>query len=104
MKIELGPAFKDLFATEKKWMTILGLAVSMLIPIVGPMVAIGYLFRRFFRVRNGKPTEDFDFNLFGDYLKGGLWPVLASMVAALIFIPLVIVAMVLMMAGPALAQ
>lgn len=91
MSIQFSEACKDLFKTENKWMTILGLSVCMLIPIVGPMVIFGFLFRRFARERQGHPAEDFDFNFFADYLKMGLWPVLASLVFGLLIIPVILV-------------
>ena len=87
MSIQFSTALQDIFKTEKKWMTILGLSVCMLIPIVGPMVAFGYLFRRFAREREGHPAEDFDFNFFGDYLQAGLWPVLATLAFSLLIVP-----------------
>jgi hypothetical protein len=88
VRIDFGRASSDLFATEKKWMTILGLCVSMLIPVAGMMVAFGYLTRRFMREREGKPPEDFEFNYFAEYLKIGLWPTLAAMVVSLVLAPL----------------
>ncbi|MEM6915532.1 MAG: DUF4013 domain-containing protein [Verrucomicrobiota bacterium] len=91
MSIQFGEACKDLFKTEGKWMTLLGLFVCMLIPIVGPMVAIGFLFRRFTRERQGHPTEDFDFNFFADYLKMGLWPTIATLVFSLVAVPIILV-------------
>ncbi len=104
MKIDFAASFKDLFSTEKKWMTVLGLSVSMLIPVVGPLVAIGYLMRRFARVRNGRPAEDFDFNNFGEYLQIGLWPFLCSIVATVVFLPVIFVCAIPMSLGPMLAQ
>lgn len=94
MKIDFGAACKDLFRTEGKWMTVLGLCVCMLIPIAGQMVGWGYLLRRYARVREGHPLEDFDFNLFGDYLKIGLWPLLAALVVSLVLVPVVFVMMI----------
>ncbi len=104
MKIDFAASFKDLFSTEKKWMTVLGLSVSMLIPVVGPLVAIGYLMRRFARVRHGKPTEDFDFNHFGEYLQIGLWPFLCSIVTTIVLMPVIFICAIPMSAGPMLAQ
>jgi hypothetical protein len=104
MKIDLMAAFKDLFSTEGKWMTLLGVSVCMLIPIVGPMVMFGYLIRRYAKVREGKEVEDFDFNFFGDYLKIGLWPVLAVLVMSLVAMPFIFVAMLPMMFAPAFGQ
>lgn len=100
MKIDFGAACKDLFSTEGKWMTILGIFVCFLIPIVGPIVGMGYLIRRFVRVRSGYPKEDFDFQNFSEYLKIGLWPFLCTLVATLVFIPLVFIAMLPMVLGP----
>lgn len=100
MSIDFGKACGDLFATEKKWMTILGLCVCMLIPVAGPMVAFGYLYRRFAREREGKSIEDFEFNFFGEYLRIGLWPVVASLVLSLFLVPIILVAMLPMFIGP----
>lgn len=72
-------------------MTILGLSVSMLIPVVGYMVIIGYLLYHFAREREGHAAEDFDFNFFGDYLQMGLWPTLATMLFSLLIVPFVFV-------------
>ena len=104
MKIDFAASFKDLFSTEKKWMTVMGLSVSMLIPIVGPLVAIGYMMRRFARVRSGKSVEDFDFNNFGEYLQIGLWPFLCTLVATVVMLPVIFVCAVPMSLGPVLAQ
>jgi len=103
MDIKLEPAFRDLFSTPEKWMTILLLAVCMLIPVVGPMVISGYLIRRFASVRRGLPVVDFKFDYFGEYLQIGLWPFLCSMVVSVVAMPLFLLCytpMVLMMANP----
>ncbi|MEM9282627.1 MAG: DUF4013 domain-containing protein [Verrucomicrobiota bacterium] len=94
MKIDFGKACGELFSTEKKWMTVLGMAVCFLIPAIGPIVLIGYMFRRFARERRGKPVEDFDFNHFVDYLMIGLWPFLSTLVLSLFLMPIIVVAMV----------
>jgi len=86
--ISLGGAFRDLFGTENKWITVLCLCVCQLIPLVGPIVFMGYLFERFARQRNGQPVPDFDFNRFVEYLKAGLWPFLTSLVISVIAMPL----------------
>lgn len=81
-------------------MTVLGLSVCMLIPFVGPLVALGYIFRRFGRERQNHPVEDFDFNQFGEYLKIGLWPFLTTMVLSVILVPAIFIAMLPIMIGP----
>lgn len=93
MTIDFGRAFSDLFATERKWMTVLGLSVCMLIPIAGQMVMIGYLVRRFAREREGHPPEDFNFDFFAEYLKIGLWPTLAMLVVAFAMSPVFVILM-----------
>lgn len=103
MKIDFGAACTDLFKTEKKWLTILLLSVCMLIPIVGQMVIIGYLFRRYAGERAGIPAADFDFAHFGEHLKAGLWPMVCSLVASLVVVPVIMLAMVPMFLGPILA-
>lgn len=100
-QISLGAAFRDLFSTEKKWPTFWCLCLCQIIPVVGPIVMMGYLFQRFARVRNQMPTPDFNFNLFGEYLKFGLWPFLASLVMTLGIIPIMVLAAVPMMIAAA---
>lgn len=104
MSIDLGSACREIFRTEKKWMTIFGISVSMLIPVAGMMVVFGYLFRRFAREREGKPIEDFDFNSFGEYLKIGLWPVVSIFVVSLVIMPIAMVIMLAVVFGAALLK
>jgi len=105
MSISLGQAWQDLNKTSQKWMTILWLCVCNLIPIAGPMVMMGYLFRRFARVRTLGEEEDFNIDHFMDYLWAGLHPFLVGMVASLILmIPLMIFMMVFMFGFVAAAQ
>lgn len=103
MKIDFGAACMDLFKTEKKWLTILLLSICLLIPVVGQMVIIGYLFRRNLGERAGIPATDFDFAHFAEHLKAGLWPTVCSLVASLVMIPLIMLAMVPMFLAPILA-
>ena len=92
MEISIKKAVEDLFSTEKKWKTVLLMSVCQLIPIVGPIVVVGYLFRRFASVRKGIPVEDFEFDNFGEFLQIGLWPFLASMVIGVIAVPFILLA------------
>jgi len=103
-QISITNAFKDFFTTPKKWPTFWCIVLCNIIPVAGPMVAMGYFFQRFTRVRNQMPAPDFDFNQFGDYLKLGLWPFLASMVASLIILPFIVIAMILFMVAAAMAE
>lgn len=103
MSISLKNAIGDFFETEEKWMTLLLLSVCQFIPIVGPIVAMGYMLRRFVTVRSGLGAPDFKFDYFGEYLQIGLWPFLASLVlgiAAIPFIFLVYSPMLLLLIDP----
>lgn len=104
MSIGLGAACREIFRTEKKWMTILGISVSMMIPVAGMMVVFGYLFRRFAREREGKPIEDFDFNHFGEYLKIGLWPVVCIFAVSIVIVPVAMVVMLAVVFGAAMLE
>lgn len=73
-------------------MTLLFLSLCQLIPIVGPMVIIGYFTRRFVLKRSGAKAPDFKFDDFGEYLQIGLWPTLAYLVLSFAAIPLIILA------------
>jgi len=60
--------------TKQKWQTLLLLSVCVLIPVVGPIVVMGYSYRRSAGERAGIPAADFDFSDFGEPLQAGLWP------------------------------
>lgn len=92
MNISLNNAIGDFFETEEKWMTLLLLSLCQFIPIVGPMVLIGYFTRRFALTRTGGLAPDFKFDDFGEYLQIGLWPTLAYLLLSVIAIPLILLA------------
>jgi hypothetical protein len=91
------------FMKSPKWMTNLLLAaVCCIIPIVGPMVVLGWLITGFWCRRDESPATfpDFDFGKFVEWLQRGLWPFLVAIVASiavyiLFLIPLVVVSVVL---------
>jgi hypothetical protein len=74
--------------------------VCVLIPIVGPMVVMGWLITGFWarQDENFETFPDFDFSHFGKYLERGLWPFLvafvASMAVSIVMVPLVWVLMI----------
>lgn len=103
MQIDFGAAFTDLFKTRQKWMTLLLLSVCVLIPVVGPIVTMGYLFRRYAGERAGIPAADFDFSDFGEHLQAGLWPFLSGLVASLVAMPVLVLTMLPMILGPLVA-
>jgi hypothetical protein len=103
MTIDFGAAFTDLFKTQQKWLTLLLLSVCVLIPVVGQMVVMGYLFRRYAGERAGIPAADFDFADFGEHLQAGLWPFLSGLVASLVAMPVLMLTMLPMFLGPLFA-
>lgn len=68
-------------------MNLLFAGLCVLIPLIGPMVVIGWLITGFW-VRPEEEFEslpDFDFSQFGRYLERGLWPFLVTMVVGIAF-------------------
>lgn len=86
--MDLGAAFTDVSRSPKWGMTFLFLSICFLIPIVGPIVGLGYLVRRHVTERQGRGVEDFDFAHFGLYLKEGVWPFLISLLSSVLLFPL----------------
>jgi hypothetical protein len=83
-----------------KWLKLVGIgALSSLVPIVGPIVFLGYLYGMVADLRHrgeGRPP-DFDLNRLMAYLMRGLWPFLVQMVvgmvANVILVPIVLAVM-----------
>ncbi len=77
--------------------------ICMLIPLVGPMVVLGWLITGFWaRQEEGFVTfSDFDFSHFGKYLERGLWPFLVAFIVSTAFsmvtVPLAWILMIPMM-------
>lgn len=72
------------FTRSPKWLMNLLLAgLCGLIPVVGPMVVLGWLLGGFWGRDSYQAVSfpDFDFSRFGDYLMRGLWPMLVGLVA-----------------------
>jgi hypothetical protein len=97
------------FIVERQnWMVnvLLG-GVCMLVPILGPIVFIGYLYVVIDALRRDpehKDYPDFDFNRLTDYLSRGIWPFLMQLVLSLVIgVPLGLILGVLMGVGTALA-
>lgn len=69
---------------HKEWVTnVLMVLVCALIPIIGQLLLLGYMFEliEFWRANPGvKDYPKFDFNRFTPYLKRGVWPFLVNLV------------------------
>ena len=87
--MKIGSAIAFPFRGPNAWVNIGCLLLCMLIPIVGPMVATGFLVRveKLLIENIQSDVPRFNFNRFSDYLQKGLWPFLASLVMSLILMP-----------------
>ena len=77
----------DFFKSPNWLMNLLLGGICLLLPIVGPMVVLGWLITGFWaRQEEGFVTfPDFDFSHFGKYLERGLWPFLVFLVVMMTF-------------------
>ncbi|MFO0800882.1 MAG: DUF4013 domain-containing protein [Gemmataceae bacterium] len=77
------------------WTNLLLATVCLFIPVVGPLVLLGYqaeVAERLVRDPDLRRYPDFSFDRFVELLTRGLWPFLIGLVAALVFVPLLIAA------------
>ncbi|WP_202920853.1 DUF4013 domain-containing protein [Urbifossiella limnaea] len=77
------------------WTNLLLATVCLFIPVVGPLVLLGYqaeMAERLVRDPDLRRYPDFSFDRFVELLTRGLWPFLLSLIAALVFIPVLIAA------------
>ncbi len=68
-------------------------SICLIIPIVGPIVLLGYRYE-IMEQRLRDPTgwdRPFDFNRFSDYLSRGVWPFISGLLLGLIMTPLMVV-------------
>lgn len=87
-------SYRFAFQSDNWQKNLLLTSVCVLIPYVGIVVLLGYLFEVIeFKHRHGdeEPYADFDFNRFVDYLKRGLWPVLCGLVIGAVLAPVFMV-------------
>ena len=77
-------------------MNLLLAGVCFLIPIVGPIVVMGWLITGFWAREDAKPETfpAFNFEEFGKYLERGLWPFLVMLVTSLLLVPVMFVVMI----------
>jgi hypothetical protein len=104
-RLNLGAAFSFPFSRQawgdKAFVNLLLIAVCFLIPIVGPMVAIGYgvLVEKAMIQDPLGPAPPFDFSKFTDHLRRGIAPFVAGLlllplwiiVVAIVFLPLILI-------------
>jgi hypothetical protein len=80
---------------RKNWMmNILMGGVCFLIPIIGPLVFLGWMYEvieSLHRDPEHRDYADFDFNRFSEYLSRGIWPFLVQLiVGAILAVPIMI--------------
>lgn len=84
----------DFFKSPKWRNNVLLGAVTLLIPMIGPLVLGGWHITCLWaRGNRDNPAEfpPYDFQFFGKYLERGLWPFLVGMIASLVFIPVMMI-------------
>src|SRR5208283_1842191 len=103
-------AFRVPFQSPKWVQNILLMAVCILIPVVGQIVLMGYMFVVIEALHEGRkrPYPDLDFGRFVPYLTRGAWPFLVNLVVtlpfALVFMILYLVALFAVMGTSANSQ
>ena len=87
MTVDYAASISDFFKSPKWIMNLLLGGVCVLIPIVGPMVIIGWLITGFWarQDENFETFPEFDFSHFGKYLERGVWPFLVTFVVSMAF-------------------
>ena len=104
--MNFGQAFKFLFNSPRWGMNLLQATVCILIPIIGPIVLMGYSFsvKRALILDHAASPPDFDFNKFSQYLSRGVYPFVASLLASLMVVPFICLMYVPMFIGMAMAD
>jgi hypothetical protein len=84
--------YNYIFENPNWLMNVLLTALCNLIPVIGPLVLMGYQYEIAISLlmTGGQRYPDFDFGRFADYLMRGLWPFLVYLVASLVIAPLII--------------
>ena len=90
--------YSYIFENPNWMMNVLLTAICGLIPVIGPLVLMGYQYEVVIAMlmSGGTRYVDFDFNRFADYLMRGLWPFLVQLIASLIAVPLVLIMLPIM--------
>jgi hypothetical protein len=98
-------AYRYLFESPK-WMTnLLAAIVCQIVPIVGPMVLLGYAFEMIESLHRQKGSRypDFDTNQLMNYLTRGVWPFLVQVIVSIPILAILMVAYLCLGVGTAVA-
>jgi hypothetical protein len=99
--MDFAAAFKFPFRGPNAWANMGLLAVCFLIPIVGPIVATGFIIviEKVLIADPLAPAPRFDFSRFSDYLQRGLWPFLIALCLTPVIMLVQIPILLLMVGG-----
>src|SRR5689334_2300837 len=88
--MKLIDALKYPFQGPQAWPNLGFLAICFLIPIVGPIVALGFQceVEKQLVLSPASPGPRFDFGKFGTYLRRGVAPFVVSLLASLLLFPM----------------
>jgi hypothetical protein len=91
--LQYGEMYGYIFSSPNWVANVLLAALCGLIPLLGPIVLLGYRYEivESFVKNPGAMYPDFSFNRFGDYLGRGIWPFLVLLLVGLLAIPLVLI-------------
>lgn len=78
-------AYSFVFVSPRWFLNLLFEFVCQMIPVIGPIVLLGYRYEviQELHISGGKRYPDFDFNRFMAYATRGLWPFIVQMLASL---------------------
>jgi len=107
-RIRYWDAYRFVFTGPNGWKNLGVAGLCMLVPLVGPVVLVGWLCEVFAPrpIDDGSgqlyypprpphlPYPDFDFNRFMEYLERGVWPFLAQLVVGFVMLPVMLLVMV----------
>jgi Protein of unknown function (DUF4013) len=89
--------FTFMFESSNWLLNVLFCTLAIFVPILGPIVLLGYQFYigEFLLRYPGSRYPDFDFNRLGDYLGRGIWPFLVILAVNLLMFPIIAIIYVL---------
>ncbi|MFO0804658.1 MAG: DUF4013 domain-containing protein [Gemmataceae bacterium] len=96
--MQYGLAFNYIIGRTGGWTNLLLITVCTLIPVLGPIVLLGYQAEvaiALMQDEERRGHKDFNFDRFMEYLTRGLWPFLMSLVVSVAIIPLFFVFFIL---------
>lgn len=91
-----GESISYVFNHPQAMMNLLFGSICQLIPVIGPLVFMGYQFETIVDLTcsQGATYRAFDWNRFSAYLKRGLWPFLVAMLIMVVLIPVLYISMI----------